>query len=279
MRSSRVMTLSSESTEQFRNWCIARARSKNTAKAYSTDLRMFLLWTQETRQMSEISPEEYSDLAMTWLNMTRETMSPKTTGRRLTSLRAFAKWANIPHELDEYQAPTPARAMPHPIPEGVEGLERMIEVASNSELKALVALMGFVGLRVHEALAMQTTWLDPKTMQLTVRGKGDKFRIVPVSKRAWDLISDAFTKAMCGDGTLIHYEDRSARKAITMMGQRARLSRSVSSHDLRATFATEVYNRTLDQRVVQELLGHSSSTQTEVYIGVKHYAMAAGVEF
>lgn len=155
----------------------------------------------------------------------------------------------------------------------------MIEVAINCEQKALVALMGFVGLRIHEARSMRVEWFNPRTMQLTVRGKGDKFRIVPVSKRAWDVISEAFTKAMVGDGQLIHYEDRSARKAITTLGVKAGLSRSIASHDLRATFATEVYDRTLNQRLVQELLGHASGTQTEIYIGVTDSSLASAVDF
>ena len=274
MRSSEAMTLKSESIDSFRNWSFARGRSKNTVKAYSTDLRMFLQW-----RGTEISPTEFSNLAMTWLNETREFASPKTTGRRLTSLRAFAKWGNIPNDLEEYRTPTPPKGQPHPLPEGVAGLERMIDVAINCEQKALVALMGFVGLRVHEALSMKVNWLNPRTMQLTVRGKGDKFRVVPVSARAWDAISEAFTKAMVGDGQLIHYEDRSARKAITAMGRKAELSRAVASHDLRATFATEVYDRTLNQRLVQELLGHASGTQTEVYIGVNNSSLAMAVDF
>lgn len=125
---------------------------------------------------------------------------------------------------------------------------------------------------------MKVAWLDSHDMMLRVRGKGDKERIVPISPRAWDAISDAYVRAMVGDKKLIHYEDRSARKAITNLGRKAGLCRPIASHDLRATFATEVYNKTLNQRVVQELLGHANGKTTEIYIGVNKYEMIQAVD-
>lgn len=275
MHSSEVTTLTTESIDSFRRWSIARGRSKNTAKAYSTDLKMMLAWNRTP----VILMSQFEEVAMEWLNQTREEASPKTTGRRLTSLRAFAKWTGNPTLLLDYKAPTPARGQPHPLPEGLEGVQRMIDVTRNAEQRALVALCGFAGLRVGEALAMKTSWLDPHTMFLTIRGKGDKSRRVPISPRVWDLISEAFTLAMVGDGKLIHYQDRSARKCITALGVKASLSRKVASHDLRATFATEVYNSCGNQRIVQELLGHASGSTTEVYIGVRQTAMIEAVNF
>jgi integrase/recombinase XerD len=80
---------------------------------------------------------------------------------------------------------------------------------------------------------------------------------------------------MQADGQVIHYSNRSARKAITAMGKRAGLSRAISSHDLRATFATELVNRGVNIRTVQELLGHASVATTEIYTGVGMDAMKA----
>lgn len=156
----------------------------------------------------------------------------------------------------------------------------MLERTRNAEQRALVGLCGYAGLRVSEALATTTEWFDLKTMLITVRGKGDKERIVPLSNKAWSAVSTAMVDALGrSDKRLIRYQDRSARKCITTLGEKAGLSRSISSHDLRATFATEVYNKTKDQRVVQELLGHANGSTTEVYIGVTHNAMKLAVEF
>lgn len=276
MQSTQVMTLSIESIGQFRSSYIAKGQSENTARAYSTDLRMLLQWAGKKLLSMET---EFEMTAASWLNATRQEASPKTTGRRLTSLRAFSRWSGFPGLLLDYKVPTPAKSQPHPLPEGVPGLERMIDKARNAEQRALVGLCGYVGLRLGESLATKTNWLNPHTMMLTVRGKGDKERVVPVSPRAWDAISEAFTSAMVSDQFLIHYKDRSARKAVTVLGKKAGLMRAISSHDLRATYATEVFNRTGNMRLVQELLGHANITTTEVYTGVLQSAMIEGVNF
>lgn len=155
----------------------------------------------------------------------------------------------------------------------------MEQSAINCEQRALIGLCGYAGLRIHEALACTPDWFDLHNMTLNVRGKGDKQRIIPISERAWGAVQDAYIQAKLSGGRLINYKDRSARKAVTSMGRKAKLSRAVSSHDLRATFATAAYDHTLNQRAVQELLGHASGTQTEVYIGVRLNAMTEAVNF
>lgn len=275
MRSRQVTTLTLESIDRFRNWCIGQGQSSNTAKAYSTDLRMLLAY----HSLTEIPGTDYEDRAQKWLNETRASAAPKTTGRRLTSLRCFAKWAGWETELTEYRAPTPAASLPHPLPGKLVDLERLVAVAANREQEALIGACGFIGLRVAEALSFHIDWLDAHDMVLRVRGKGDKERYVPVSPRAWRTISGAFVDAMHGDGYLIHYQDRSARKAITSMGRRAGIQRAISSHDLRATYATIMSDNGTPIRVIQELLGHASVTTTQVYTGVDMESMKEAVKF
>lgn len=215
-----------------------------------------------------------------WLNQTRATAAPKTTGRRLTSLRAFAKWAGWETELNEYRAPTPGKTIPHPLPDRLLDLEKLQGVAQNFEQEALIGACGYIGLRVSEALNFHTSWLDTHEMILRVRGKGDKERYVPVSPRAWGAISTAYVRAMISpDGKLIHYQDRSARKAITTLGRYANLKRQISSHDLRATYATILSENGVNIRVIQELLGHSSVATTEIYTGVGADALKQAVNF
>ena len=275
MPTSTVTTLTPASIEMFRNWCIAKGQSENTAKAYSTDLRMLLA---HYSTMS-ISDGEFQTKAQIWLNQTRRESAPKTTGRRLTSLRAFARWAKWATELNEYKAPQPSKTIPHPIGEGLDGLIRLEAVAANHEQQALVGACGYIGLRVGEALAFRTSWLNVHEMLLTVRGKGDKERIVPVSQRAWTSIAPAYIRAMQSDGMLIHYQDRSARKAITTLGKRAGLRAHIKSHDLRATYATILMEKGVNIRVIQELLGHANLATTEIYTGVGMASLKSAVEF
>ena len=280
MPSTMVMTLTPESIEQFRSSSIGKGQSENTAKAYSTDLRMLLLWIEKEFGGTIVDMETaFEVMGARWLNATRKEASPKTTGRRLTSLRAYARWSGFPSLLQEYSPPKPGKPVPHPIHEGIEGIEAMIDNCVNYKQRAMVALCGFAGLRLGEVLACRTSWLDTHSMQMTVRGKGDKERTVPISKRCWELMAEAYAAAMCGNGYLVDYEDRSARKAITSLGRKAQLSRPISSHDLRSTFATHLLDVGVNLRVVQELLGHANVTTTEVYTGVTMASMTSAVEF
>ena len=127
-----------------------------------------------------IPRESFESAAQIWLDETRSESAPRTTGRRLTSVRAFARWAKWPNDLGEYRPPKPGRTIPHPLPERLDGLNRLVACASNAEQRALIGACGFIGLRVGEALAFRTTWFDSQSMTLTIRGKGDKERTVPV---------------------------------------------------------------------------------------------------
>ena len=232
-------------------------------------------------EVTEIPRSEYGESAANWLTATRTQVQPKTTNRRLTSLKAFAKWAKwgLIEELEDYSAPTALKGQPHPIPEGIEGIKTMIETAKTPRHKSLVALCGLLGLRIGEALMVRPSHFNFDNMQLTVRGKGDKTRIVPVSTYAWSILASPVTTAFCdNDRLVIGLKDRFARDIIKKLGERSNLRREISSHDLRATFATEVYNKTLDIRLVQYLLGHADSSTTEIYVGRTVEQLKAGVE-
>lgn len=180
--------------------------------------------------------------------------------------------------MRDYSAPSPAKSQPHPLPEGMEGVRRLIDVARNDQQRALIALCGMLGCRVAEALSVHPSDFNTGEMLLTIRGKGDKTRVVPISSMAWQVLAMPVTRAMCEGRGVIDYKDRFARRVITDLGVKAGLKRHISSHDLRATFATAVYDKTLDLRVTQELLGHSSSQTTELYTGVTADSMRKAVE-
>jgi len=269
-----VTTLTAETIDLYRQWCIARGRSENTAKAYKSDLTEFLKATGDVEQ------EEYEELAQSWLNMYRLKVSPKTTARRLTSLRNFAAWAGWGKVLADYIAPTPGKTIPHPLPAGPDDVRRMIEHAKNFEQEALVALGGFVGCRISESLSMTTDCFDVHAREVTIRGKGDKTRVVPLSDEAWASIQAAWVLAhQKPDKRLISYQDRFARQIIRNLGARARIPRPVSSQDLRATFATAILDKTGNIRLAQELLGHSSVETTQIYTGVHRAEMREAVIF
>lgn len=171
--------------------------------------------------------------------------------------------------FQNFKAPTPAATIPHPLPEGIAGVRRLIDKAQVDAHKALIALCGLCGCRISEAISVRPSDFDLHNMILKIRGKGDKSRNVPISPEAWEYLAVPVLKSsMEGNRPVVGILDRNARAVITRLGERCNLARHISSQDLRATFATAVYDKTQDVRLVQELLGHSNSKTTEGYIGV-----------
>ena len=278
MRSTaRATTLSPDSIVRFQRSLSARGMSANTVAAYSTDLRTLL----NDSPTSSVERLDFEEVATEWLNRYVTKMSPKTSRRRLTSLRAFVKWAGWEedmYDLFSYKSPEDVAPQPHPLPEGIDGVHKLIEDARKPHHKALVAQCGLVGMRVSEALAADASWYDFNQMQVRILGKGNKTRFVPISDAAFEAITPAFLMAYASGGKLVTISDRSARMYITRAGDRLGFKRSISSHDLRATFATAVYDKTKDMNVVRQLLGHSSVETTQVYVGTEKSALRGAVE-
>lgn len=278
-----MTTLTRETIAKYHDSLLDGGLSENTAKSYQSDLKMFLEWVameQGILPMAVMLPmEELDPTARAWLRIQRKVASPRTTRRRVTSLRGLAIWAEIPPVLVDYKSPSPPPSLPHPIPGLLDSLLLLLDAAKTYHEEALIGLCGLAGLRVHEARRVRPSHLNMQTMILTVYGKGSKIRYVPVSSRAWSALCGAVVECIETNELLCPFSDRTARALVTRMGKLVSLSREISTHDLRATFATIIQAETKDIRVVQELLGHASITTTQLYTETQIEAMKKAVEF
>lgn len=257
--------LTKENIQNYLADLAANGATTETIRAYRNDLE----GAHRAIDPSISDWSEFEKAAQGWLNDNRATWSPKTTVRRLGTVRSWAKASGAPASiLAGYKAPKPSPPQPHPIPEGIDGVVAMIRSSRNPRHRALCALTGLMGLRVGEAIGVRPEHFSVPDHTLTVRGKGDKTRVVPVSLAAWAFIVPAYGLASKNGGTLVPLTNRGARAAITRHARNAHLSRHVASHDMRATFATAAYGKTKNLRAVQELLGHADAKTTQVYTGV-----------
>jgi site-specific recombinase XerD len=243
--------------------------SDNTVRAYRNDLSMAMAICRLT-----VKPEDCEVELARWLNSNRVSVSPKSIQRRLSTWRSFARFMGEPI-LVNYVGPRVPEPTPHPIPEGIDGVLRMIKSTRNPKHRALCALTGLLGLRVNEAINVRPEDFRQEVVTIdgvatTVRilrvvyGKGDRQRDVPVSESAWTHIARQADRTPPGV-PLVEMTNRGARAAISRHARNAGLSRHVSSHDMRATLATAAYDKTKDLRAVQEILGHADSKTTQIY--------------
>lgn len=270
-----VTTLTPESIGQYQKSLSEKGRSGQTIRAYVADLNGLLTWSQS----SALEFRTFEELASQFLNQARKTQAPKTINRKLATFRSYGKYYGEAVLVD-YSAPKPGKQHPHPLPEGVSGIDRMIEQAKTDDEKAIAVLCGLVTLRVSEAREVRPSHFDLSTGKpvLTVRGKGDKVRYVPVGQKAWNILQPMYLRLAAADMKFVLLSDSGARRAWSRLGRNAELGRHTSSHDGRATGATAMLDRGANIRVVQEILGHASLETTQVYTGVNMRDMQKAVE-
>jgi integrase len=214
------------------------------------------------------------------MNTHKKILSPKTSRRRLASLREFGNYAGQATLLPRFKLPSSGSTIPHPLPELEVDLQKLLDGCKTDMQRALIALLGLEGMRLHEALDIDVKDFDLNEMTIAVWGKGDKTRIIPITEKAWEYLAPRIISAMLANSPkLITYSDRGARTFITELGVSAGVSRPIASHDLRATFATLAYNHCQDIVLVQAWMGHSDVNTTQGYIGTKIEDMRKAGEF
>lgn len=257
--------------QSFLDHCEVRSMSPETIRAYRSDL------TGLFGAIGDTDAATFEVAVARWLNVGRQTWAPRTTNRKLASAKSLAKFMGFPTFLHDYLPPTPERLQAHPLPEGLTDVKAMLQSTNDVQRRALIALCGFVGLRICEALAVTVADFDVKDRTLHVRGgKGAKDRVLPVSVTAWEHLGPCL--AYVETGPLVDLTNRRARQILTDLGAKAGVSRRVASHDLRSTLLTSMYAATKDIRATQMMAGHSRSITTEGYIEVRIDTMRDALE-
>lgn len=171
-----------------------------------------------------------------------------------------------------------------------EDLERLLKAPEGNGLKALrdraiLELLFSTGLRVSE-LCKLDRYLNWKRKEITVRGKGEKLRIVFISDTAKNAIKNYLDKRTDADQALfVSYSNnkspktlgritpRSVERLVDFYSRKAGIAKKISPHTLRHLFATDLLMNGADLRSVQEMLGHASIQTTQIYTHLTNKAL------
>ncbi|HWP31146.1 MAG TPA: tyrosine recombinase XerC [Fimbriimonadales bacterium] len=250
-------------------------RSKNTLRSYGSDLAQFSSLCDESRikSLEKISPE------IIRLYLRRYGKSPVTRARKLCSIRSFTKFL-VQNGLIEKD---PAWGLESPIrrkrlPKDISP-EQAIELVTLSRGKhpfrdqAILELLYGAGLRASEVVRINLQDLDLKEKCVHVHGKGSKERIAIFGEPCAQAIANYLLyERKDADSSALFINDRKKRlsqRAIQRIVERRRalvgLSREVTPHSLRHSFATHMLTGGADLKTVQQLLGHESLETTQIY--------------
>jgi site-specific recombinase XerD len=244
-----------------------------TKRAYRVDVEEFCSWLRSSRtRLEAVDAGVLASYAAT-LGSARpgrrpRRLAPATIARKLSAVRAFLRFtlgaANV---TDASLAPRRPRRLPDtPRPAEVEAILRRLEGGDPLALRnrALLELIYSAGLRSSEAVGLDLADVDFEQELVRVRGKGDKERVVPLGEEAsyWvgRYLRDARPAFVRGAAGALFLSIRGRRLDTSA------LRRLVPHpHRLRHAFATHLLEGGADLRTIQELLGHSSLSTTQIY--------------
>ncbi len=266
---------------------IERGRSVKTVENYDRYLTRYLT-QMKIGEVGEITEENIREFRM-WLNRQpgtgKDSMKRRTQNYYLIALRAFLKFLR----KRGVESSSPERIELAKLPErhldlitGNE-LDRLLKAAEGGEErqlrdKAILEMLFSTGLRVSELCSLDSD-LDLSRDELSVRGKGDKVRVVFLSEAAKDAVK-AYLKARkdMGEALFVNIAKgrergerltpRSIERIMKTYAAKAGITKKVTPHVLRHSFATDLLSNGADIRSVQQLLGHASINTTQIYTHV-----------
>jgi site-specific recombinase XerD len=245
------------------------ALSAATRRAYRVDVEEFCAWLERRgTRLDDVDVRALADYAAELGRARPRKLAPATIGRKLAAVRAFLRHALGAERVpDASFAPRRPRRLPDaPRPHEVDG--ELDRVGGDGALalrnRALVELVYSAGLRSQEAVDLDLADVDFDQEAVHVRGKGGKERFVPLGEEASHVVARYLREARPELA-------RGAENALFLSARGRRLNTSTlrrllpHPHRLRHAFATHLLEGGADLRTIQELLGHSSLSTTQMY--------------
>jgi len=240
-----------------------------TRRSYRGDVEEFGRWLEQRKTAVEaVDVRVLTDYVTDLGRARRRKLAPATIARKIAAVRSFLRFtlgaAQVP---DASLSPRRPRRLPD-TPKTAEVEAALDALDGDGPLalrnRALVELVYSAGLRSSEAVGLDLADVDFDREQLHVRGKGGKERIVPLGEEAGHLLARYLHEAR---SELV----RDAQNAVFVSARGRRLDTSTlrrifaHPHRLRHAFATHLLEGGADLRTIQELLGHSSLSTTQLY--------------
>lgn len=272
----------------FQRWLEAeKGYSDNTVASYLRDLREFSQSLPVNTEVNDISSRH----VRTFVVGLHQKNTSSSVARKLSTLRTFFRFLkreNIVAGNPVAGINGPKIGKKIPVFLTVDEVFRLLEEPGEKDRfmrrdRAILEFLYSTGIRVAELVSRDLSDLDFASEVVSVRGKGNKERLVPVGRHAkaavekWLLQREQLMRDRANRGKQVEHDAlflngrgsrltvRSVERLVKSYGERAGISQTVTPHALRHSFATHLLEMGADLRSVQELLGHSSLSSTQRY--------------
>ena len=265
---------------------LERSLSENSVEAYGRDINKLTQFLQQHGIEKNPAALELTDLQQFIKWVAELGMTPTSQARIISGIRAFYKYCSLEQIVVNdptvlLEAPKLKRALPDVL--GFEEIESIIGQIDLSKPeggrnKAILETMYSCGLRVSEVVNLKLSQLHLDVGFIRVIGKGDKERLVPIGESATKYINiyrndiRVHMPIKKGQEDILFLNRRGSKLTRVMiflmlkdLVKKAGITKNISPHTFRHSFATHLVEGGADLRAVQEMLGHESITTTEIY--------------
>jgi integrase/recombinase XerD len=263
-----------------------RRMSPNTVESYARDLAALASFAESRQKPAEALVRQ--DLEAFVRSLRATGLSPRSVARAVACVRGYYRFVALEQKrdgspADDLQAPRSWPALPKFL--DLEDVDRLlaqpdVSTARGLRDRALIELLYATGLRVSELIALKTANLNLDEGYLTCIGKGDKERLVPIGQEATECVRrylrEGRPKLLAGASAWLFVNARDGGplsrvgfwKVLKAYGLQAGITREISPHVLRHSFATHLLERGADLRAIQAMLGHADLSTTQIYTHV-----------
>jgi len=260
-----------EQIQKFTQWLISKRYSSSTIKTYTEALKSFLVFYR-AKFISEITNEDVIIYNNDFIS--KNNLSASYQNQIVNAIKLYFKTIkNTSIEIEKIHRPKRAKILPNVLSK--EEVKVILEVHANLKHKVMLCLIYSCGLRSTELLALKPQHIDSnRNIVLLKNAKGQKDRIVPLSAKILEMLREYYKT--CKPKTYLFegqvegkpYDARSLQLILKQALVKTGITKPVTLHWLRHSYATHLLESGTDLRYIQELLGHSSSKTTEIYTHV-----------
>ena len=275
--------------EQFYKYLQVLNRSENTIRWYLSDNVLFLKYIEEEPGEKELADLNKNDLRDFLAQQLSRKISRRSLARRVSSIKTFFKFLIKQGYLEgssiiHIDSPKGEKKLPKAAAKE-DLLDLLKKYVPGSALDkrntAIIAFLYSTGARVSEMVGLDLVDIDFRTGIVSLKGKGEKTRLVPAGGFALERIkswldgrrvsSEAVFTSLSGK----RLTARHIRNILDTAIKKVSLNMRLAPHTIRHSFATHLLDKGVDVRVVQELLGHVSLSTTQIYTHVSRERLKA----
>lgn len=267
---------------------IDKKYSKNTKKSYQNELKKFALFFKN-KNITDLTKKDIENII---IELKKTNHENKSIAHFITCLRSFYKYLELEKVITEnpmlsIHLPKIKKTLPNVL--SVEEIDLLLDIPLNNHYdyrnKAMLELMYSSGLRISELIQLKIHDINLKMNTVRIMGKGNKERIIPIGDYATKYLEiyineyrKLFIKNHQTDFLFLSSRgDKMTRQAffkiIKKIAQEKNIQTDFSPHTLRHSFATHMIENGADLRSLQELLGHSNISTTQIYTHISNYLL------